>query len=283
MAKKTPPPVTDEQRVKAFLKHLNENAFSKSPGEKFRDWCELAYCAWAKPTAPTQERADELEARYMSIVERYRRTDEELEFIRHSSTHMAALAQLAVQGGGVDFLGDVAGQLEILNPNQGQFFTPYEVSRFMAEINLDGLEAIIERDGYVTICEPAAGAGSMILACADVFEKKGLGPETMLVQATDVSALAFYMCFLQLNWRGIPAAVIRGNTLSLEVFESAWTVAALTTFLPHHGHLSFSKPNREPLLETNSAPVEVETVVERAIGSEPVVEHEAKLVQLSFF
>lgn len=280
MAKKPEPLLTNDQRVKAFIKLLNEHGHSRSARERFHDWCELAYCAVAKTTATTVERADELEARYMSVVAKYRRDEGELRFIRESAPEMMAIAFMAVSAGGVDFLGDVAAQLEVLNAGAGQFFTPFEVSRFMAKINVDGLDDVIAQDGYVTVGEPAAGAGGMILAWADEFERAGYNIGTqMLVQAVDVSALAYYMCFLQLSWRGVPAGVIRGNTLSLETFESAWTVAAATTFLEHHGHLSFSKPER------TGAPATPEIVVERepVVAVDPEPELDMPLVQLSFF
>ncbi len=52
----------------------------------------------------------------------------------------------------------------------------------------------------------------------------------MFVSAIDISAPCYGMCYLQLTLAGIPAQVIRGNSLSLEIFESAWT-ASMATFL----------------------------------------------------
>ena len=52
------------------------------------------------------------------------------------------------------------------------------------------------------------------------------------------------MCYLQLTLAGIPAQVIRGNSLSLEIFESAWTASAIP-FLGQHGDI-FSQPHPDP-------------------------------------
>jgi len=220
--------------VKDFIRLLNANARSQSPAEKFRDWCELAYCAFAQLTAINEAREAALEERYMSIVHRY---DEDLRFIRESAPEMIAIAQLEVGQGHVDFLGNVAGQMEVLNPGAGQFFTPYEVSYMMAQMLLDDASAIIERNGYITFQEPAAGSGGMVLACADVLQEQQHRPDIrMFVHAVDVSTLAYYMLFLQLTWRVIPALVQRANTLTLEVFEGALTPAC-ASFLARHGHL----------------------------------------------
>jgi hypothetical protein len=240
MSKKQQPRTTNDA-VKQFIKLLESGGHSRSIRDKFADFLELAYCAVAKTTAPTEERADELEERYMKTVKKYR--DEELEMVRETYPHMLAIVVMALQWGDIDFLGHVAGELSTLDSGLGQFFTPYEVSKMMARMTfVDAAVEVVKRDGYITLCEPAAGAGGMVLAYADVLQEAGLDPAIhMLVQVTDVSYVAYQMCFLQLAWRGVAAQVIRGNSLSLQTFESAWTPAAVYRFLPTHGHLSFDK------------------------------------------
>jgi hypothetical protein len=105
--------------VKEFIKRLTKLDPSRSVYDKFRDLCELAYCSLAKRTAPNPERAEELEARYMSIVNRYQNKDT----IR-AYPELVGIGWNAVLDGGIDFLGTVAGQLEILDARNGQFFTP---------------------------------------------------------------------------------------------------------------------------------------------------------------
>jgi len=93
---------------------------------------------------------------------------------------------------------------------------------------------------------------------------------TMLVQATDISQIAYHMCYLQLAFRGVPALVVRGNSLSMEVFESMWTPAAVHRFLPHHGHLSFDKPKPRRLQLTD--------VIERLIALDTSNSHVTAIV-----
>lgn len=54
--------------VKAFIKRITALDSEKSPYDKFRDFCEMVFCAKAKRVALTRERADELEDRYMQVV-----------------------------------------------------------------------------------------------------------------------------------------------------------------------------------------------------------------------
>lgn len=231
-----PPLMSDP--AKEFVKLLSSLDRSRRTYEKFRDLLELGYCAFAKLTAPTEERADQLEAQYMSIVNRY----EDKDAIR-AYPDLLGIAWNAVKDGGVDFLGKVSGELEVLDSDKGQFFTPYEVSKMMAAMTLGDMGDVVAHEGYVTIGEPAAGAGGMVLAAADVLAEQGYTPGIhMLVHAVDVSQMAYHMCFLQLTWRGIPAYVERANSLSLEHFEGAWTPPVFG-FVQHHGHLSFNKPD----------------------------------------
>lgn len=224
--------------VKDFIKAFDAiHDHSISRREMFRDFMELSYCAYAKLTAPSKDRAEALEARYMQIVNRYPNKDT----IRAYKPLLEILFD-ALEIGGIDFLGSVSSQLEVLDSRQGQFFTPYPLSRMMADMMLGDVGEIIEREGYVTIGEPASGSGGMILAAADAIQRAGYDPmRHMLVQATDVSPLCYWMTFMQLTARGVPAAVFHANSLSMEVFSSAWTVHA-HVFQGVHGHLRFDKP-----------------------------------------
>ena len=128
-------------------------------------------------------------------------------------------------------------QMEVLNAQIGQFFTPYDVARMLAMTSLQDAAAIIGQNGFLTLQEPASGAGGMVLAAADALTQQGFDPGLhMLVNAIDVSPLCFHMTFLQLSLRGIPALVEHGNTLSGERFARAWTPAT-TAFWLHHGRL----------------------------------------------
>ena len=217
--------------VKAFIKRIAALDREKSPYDTFRDFCEMAFCAYAKTTAPSPERSQELEDRYMQIVSTYRNKD-----TVRAYPELLGLAANAIRQG-CDFLGSVATEMEVLNAQIGQFFTPYEVARFMAMMSLEDAAALIGQNGFVTLQEPASGAGGMVLAAADALTQQGFDPGLhMLVNAIDISPLCFHMTFLQLSLRGMPALVEHGNTLSGERFGRAWTPAT-TAFYLHHGRL----------------------------------------------
>jgi hypothetical protein len=61
-------PLTPQDCVSEFIRRLTALDREKSPYDKFREFCEMVFCAKAKRVALTRERADELEDRYMQIV-----------------------------------------------------------------------------------------------------------------------------------------------------------------------------------------------------------------------
>ncbi len=225
-----------------FIKLLEGLDRSKGREENFRNFCEMNFCALAKKTAHDEERANQLEERYMSIVHGYNNKDDVREMPK-----LSALSMQALHMGGCDFLGEIGA----LDTRNGQFFTPYDVSKMMALITFGGFENFIEEDGFFSVSDPAAGAGCMILAAADMIEEKGYSVmDTMSAHVTELSRLTYHMLYVQLSLRGIPAAVINGNSLSLEIFDSAYT-PAMIPFLGRHG--SLFKENKEP--EQSSAPI----------------------------
>ena len=208
--------------VRDFVKAINGIDSSKSRNEVFIDFCELAYCALAKVASPSEQQREDLERQYMEVVARYRKKDD----VR-KMPELLGLTLEAISGGGIDFLGAVAGELGVLDARQGQFFTPYHVSRLMAEISMTNVADIIEKNGFVTVQEPSVGAGGMVIAVADVIEGLGFSPETHLwVEATELSRSTYHMGFIQINARGIAGKITCGNSLSLEVHTSAFTAAA---------------------------------------------------------
>lgn len=232
--------MTIEALKKDFIQTLEEMNRSQHKQEHFRNFCEMTYCAHAKPTALNQTRADKLEDQYMSIVGRYNNKDD----IR-LMPKLAGLTITALNGFPCDFLGEIAGELGTLDKKNGQFFTPYSVSKVMAEFTLPDIDSLIEEDGFFSMSDPAAGAGCTLLAAADIVEEKGFSlMDVMSVQAVELNKSTYHMLFVQLALRGIAAEIIHGNSLTLEVFESAYTPAAFH-FVGIHGRLSKEGKNSD--------------------------------------
>lgn len=154
------------------------------------------------------------EARYMEIVKRYAR--EELDVF----ARILAEVVLELEAGHDDVMGSVFGELDLGNSAAGQFFTPYEVARLMARVTIgDGSEArsLIEQNGFVSVLEPAVGAGGMVIALAEALSEVGINyQQHMHVTAVDVDARAAHMAYVQFSLLHIPAVVVVGNSITLE-------------------------------------------------------------------
>lgn len=110
------------------------------------------------------------------------------------------------------------------NSAKGQFFTPYHVSKMMAEINFVDLEKHLNEKDFITLSEPCCGSGGMIIAYAETMKNRGYNYQHQLyVEAVDIDELCFKMVYIQLALLGIPAKVIRGDSLAMRYFEVYYT------------------------------------------------------------
>ena len=99
---------------------------------------------------------------------------------------------------------------------QGQFFTPWSVCRMIAKTTHD---EGVKPDGQISICDPASGAGTMMIAFAK--EQTCAEANRTLYVGIDVNLTCARMTALNLMFFNLNGVSIWGNSLSLEV-RSAW-------------------------------------------------------------
>lgn len=125
-----------------------------------------------------------------------------------------------------DVLGETYMQLGIANRDQGQFFTPYSVAQLIASMQINDAPAQLLTRPFLTVYEPACGAGAMVIAMAQALAAQGIEYQTKVhVTADDISAIAVHMSYVQLSLLGVPAVVNRRNSLTLEHFDT-WPTPA---------------------------------------------------------
>lgn len=213
---------TPADAVKAFVKEIGLFGKYRRPHKIFDDFCEATYCALAKTTATDPDRRQALEDQYMAVVDNYPNKDD---FRRMAN--LVVYAQIGLQNGGDDLMGRLAGEMGALDGGVGQFFTPHDISTLMSLMNCPDYKELIAQHGHVACHEPAAGAGGMIVAMADQCVAQGCDLEDVWFDAWELVPDTFRMLFVQLTLRGVAAKVVCGNTLTKEVFEVAYTPAAL--------------------------------------------------------
>uniref|UniRef100_UPI003F491EFB N-6 DNA methylase n=1 Tax=Cupriavidus taiwanensis TaxID=164546 RepID=UPI003F491EFB len=160
---------------KELLSLIKSFGYRHSTNDVFSDFVEMS--ALAISNAVDRHHYEPREKRYLEIAKKYDRDE-----LGRFSAMLGALTmtfeervqRLVPNGDGLaDILGQTYMMLDLGNERAGQFFTPYTVSRLMAGINVGDGNPYVDRDGFVTIEEPACGAGGMVIACADALHDAG--------------------------------------------------------------------------------------------------------------
>ena len=200
--------------LKEFTSKLEALDRSKNIATVFKDFLTLSMCSLAQPFYRSQD----IEQRYKYTVSNYNKEQAE-EFSK-----LLAFLVCGLEEQYFDFLGQVFSILNLGHAGKGQFFTPYHVSKMMAEINFVDLEKHLNEKDFITLSEPCCGSGGMIIAYAETMKNRGYNYQHQLyVEAVDIDELCFKMAYIQLALLGIPAKVIRGDSLAMRYFEVYYT------------------------------------------------------------
>ncbi len=187
----------------------------------FSDWCQCA--AISLSNAVDLRKRDEREKQYLEVVRRYDPATLEV------FPEILGAVMMALDETPTDILGQVFHALELHNTARGQFFTPYSICEMMAKINIgsgDDIAATMKGRGYIRAQEPACGSGAMVIALAEAMKDMGHNYQQCLhVTAIDIDRRAVHMAYIQFAFLHIPAVILEGNTLSLEVRDE-WKTPA---------------------------------------------------------
>lgn len=213
------------------------------------------------------------EQRYLSIAKTYKR--EQLDLFVSALAVFTGWIQKAMDGDVPfrDFAGEIYMQSGTSNDKSGQFFTPYSVSKMMAEVNVDKdklkAEIAADPDKVITIGEPTCGAGGLIVACIDVIKDAGINYAwNAFVDCGDIDARCVHMTYLTLSLLGVPAVVRRGDALALKYSETWYTPAYLFAWPHFKNRLRGGKYPATPTVQETSEPVPAPVV--EVVKAEPV-------------
>lgn len=199
--------------VKEFISKLSNLDRSKSVSTVFNDFLTLSCCSLAQ----TVYRSDILEQKYLNIIKTYTKEQAE-EFSK-----LLAFLVLGLEQAPQDFLGQVFMSLNLGSQANGQYFTPYSVCKFMAEINFTEIKTI-QNNQLITLSEPCCGSGGIIIAFAETLKEQGYNYQHQLfVEAIDIDETCFKMAYIQLSILGIPARVMLGDTLAWKFQKVLYT------------------------------------------------------------
>lgn len=153
------------------------------------------------------------EETYMRIVKKYNK--EELDLF----PELCAMVVMALEKDkDRDFLGEMYMALNLGNHWKGQFFTPYNVCRMMAEMNCGDTVSEIEEKGYIAVNDCCCGAGALLIAYANAAERATVDSgynwqKHILFTAQDVDMVTGLMCYIQLSLLGCAGYVKIGDSI----------------------------------------------------------------------
>lgn len=210
--------------VSDFIKCLESIDYSRRTFDIFQDFLRVSSISLSNVILKDKNS----EAEYYNILNKYKHPEKLAELL--------AITALTLEEKHQDFLGKIYMDTNSGNKRSGQFFTPYNVSKFMSEVTFDkdSMKDIIDKQGFVKVSEPCCGAGGMIIAFAETMLKYGINPQKhMIFQAVDIDITCCYMTFIQTSLLGLTGEIIHGNTITLESwngFITPMTVLNLSNF-----------------------------------------------------
>lgn len=213
------------QSDQPFIKLYRELTYRWTPWEVWQDFVTMYACAISN--AVDKSHLNEREAMYLKRIQKYSKKEQEL-FPQLAAEVVLALEKKPEQ----DFLGKIFMELNLSNDSGGQFFTPYNVCQMMAEMTVGDVVAHVEKHGYITINDPACGAGATLIAAvhaaAKPLSEAGFNWQNhVLVTAQDIDYTVALMCYIQLSLLGTAAYIKIGNTFtepmgSADTLENYW-------------------------------------------------------------
>lgn len=179
---------------KELVSEIRSLAQSQGLNTVFTTFLEIAANSLAAQTDP--ENAEKREQRYQEMASTM--TPELLS----SYARMLALLFLTVReyrDDPCDILGGIYHELNLNNEWNGQYFTPDDVCRLMAQITLPSDE-LSAKDGPITINEPTCGSGTMVIGAIWAMQRKEFDyrHNTFFV-AQDIDIRCVWMAYIQLS------------------------------------------------------------------------------------
>ena len=195
---------------KEFVKMFSSISGRYSRHEIWQDFIWLTACAISN--AVDCRFAGQRETRYLEIMRKYNPNEADV-----FSTLFALTVSGIDEDSDQDFLGELYMSLELGNGDAGQFFTPYDICMCMSEITVEGnrVRELINQKGYISICDPACGAGATLISAANTIKRLGINyQQHVIFMGQDIDYTVGLMCYIQLSLLGCAGYVKIGNTLT---------------------------------------------------------------------
>lgn len=198
-----------EGTEKEFLNVFKSLCYARNSWEVWADIITVIACSLSNAIYRTEGHFEKREKEYEDCIKR-------IGSVEIPAKLMGILVMALESNPDQDFLGNMYMSLGLGNHWSGQFFTPYNVCKCMAEITIgDSCISEIDSKGYITINDPCCGAGATLIAAANTIKRKGINYQNHVVfVGQDIDRIVGLMCYIQLSLLGCPGYIVIANTLS---------------------------------------------------------------------
>lgn len=205
---------------KQILKDIDFFLYRRDKISVYTDAVEFNALDLSIRTVPFKQ--DERIERMNSILSNYPDEKEREKFGAISKCLNEILSKMLDHMG--DHLGEIYMELSGGKKSAGQYFTPYEVSRLMAEMTIGQTDLSGEK--VLTLNEPCCGSGGIIVATAEVLRNRNFNYTNNAVYvANDIDRNCTLMCYLQASWAAMPAVILHQDTLTQKAWDKFITPA----------------------------------------------------------
>jgi len=198
-----------QDHEKEFLKLFETLTYSRNNWQVWEDLMTVMACSISNAVDRTPEKFKRREEQYDRAISNLGGVD--------TPAQMLGIITMALDDNpNQDFLGKLYMNLNLGSHWHGQFFTPYNVCRMMAEMNFgEKIQDEVEGKGYISVCDPCVGAGAMLIAAAGAMRRANVNYQTNAIfVGQDIDRVVAMMAYIQLSLIGCPGYIIIGNSLT---------------------------------------------------------------------
>ncbi len=204
-----------QEDEKEFLKMFRELCRSRNAWEVWTDLITVMACSIVNVLDQKSDRKESREKEYANCIKR-------LGGVEKPAYLFALIVEALEKNPDQDFLGKLYMNLELGNHWKGQFFTPYNVSRCMAEITTGDCKGQVKKQGWISVCDTCVGGGAMLIAAANTMRRQKINYQNhILFVGQDIDRVVGMMAYIQISLLGCPGYVVIANTLTNPIVGDA--------------------------------------------------------------
>ena len=193
---------------KEFLDIFKQLCYSGNAWQVWHDLISAVACSISNASDHTLEHYECREKEYAECIKR-------LGSVELLAKIFGIIVMALEKNPEQDFLGRMYMSLNLGSHFGGQFFTPYNTCRMMAQPLVEDMNREIEEQGYISVYDPACGAGATLIAAYNNTKRSKYNFQNhVLFVGQDVDRVTGMMCYIQLSLLGCAGYVCIGNSLT---------------------------------------------------------------------